>query len=253
MDFWISADDKRISGVLDTNSAAATSDDSQYHHFYSGYYDSFATEVEDPYPMFVGASATQYEIDPSGSSGQISGLSECFRSGSSATNTSMFFYASEVSGWVTVANTTSGSAASPQGVGMFPMVQASDKIGTFDSDGIADDGPVSLWTGVGSTGRAASTRRLYPIPGATTAYHYPIPLTLYYRPTGSFGGTTDTTKDSLRGSLANWFWVFNTSSAGADIANFAEDYITVGSDRYRVFHTHVQKQRYHYVCVKETT
>ena len=250
MDFWISLDDKRISGVLDTNSGAATSDDSQYHHWYAGYYESFATEIEDPYPLFVGASGRQYNIDPSASSVHISGLSECYRDDSN--NTGFWFYLSEDSAWTNVANTTSGLTTTTRGIAMFPMCLASSKATAFVSDGIADNGPIEFASTVGSIGRAVSSRRLGMIPG-TTPYHYPIPLTLLHRSQGSpQGANTDTTDDTLRGTLANWYWVFNSDSSMATITAFAEDYITIGSDRYRVFHTHVQRQLYHYVCLKES-
>jgi hypothetical protein len=251
MDFWISVDDMRISGVLDTNSAGATSDNNQYHHWYAGFLDSFATETEDPYPMFVGAAAREYNINPSLSSGDITGLSEAFRDDN--TNTGLWFYLTETSDWVMLANTSTSSANTARGSCIFPMAQVPDKGVNYRSDDIVDDGPVVFWTGVGSTARAVSSRRIVPIPGSSTHLHYPIPLTVLHRASGGspIGGDTNT-NDKVVGNLANWFWVYNTDSSAATIALFSEDYITIGSDRYRVFHTHVQTENYHYVCVKET-
>jgi hypothetical protein len=97
------------------------------------------------------------------------------------------------------------------------------------------------------TGRSSASARLLMIPG-TTPYHYPIPLTLIYK----YSSTTSEVIDTVRGTLQGWYWVFNTNSSGSTITNFSEDYLTISSDRYRIFHTHVQRQLYHYVCVKES-
>ena len=89
-----------------------------------------------------------------------------------------------------------------------------------------------------------------PIPG-TTPLHFPVPLTIISRPGGS---SVNQTLDSVRGQLDGVYWISASTGTGGTpqkIVNFSEDYITIGSDRYRVFHTQVHIREYHYICVKE--
>jgi hypothetical protein len=95
--------------------------------------------------------------------------------------------------------------------------------------------------------RGSATRRLMPVPG-TTPQHLPIPLTVLSRPGDS---TLNQTLDTPRGQLRGCFFVYNTNASGATITNFAEDYITIGDDRYRVFQNHVHNGLYQYFCILE--
>lgn len=249
MDFWLSVSDRRICGVLDTNSGAATSDDRQFHQFYVGFINSFGTEVEDPYPMFVGAASRATNIDPSASTTNLTGLSEClspFNTGGPFAN-GMYFYRPEDSSWVNVENSEL-VADQERNTVMFPICNiATISSPSNSSDVVAFDSPVTFYNGIGEQDRSVSSRRLHPVPG-TTPKPYPIPLTIVSRGGGS---SVSQTLDFVRGNLDGCFWVYNTDGAGATITNFGLDIITVGSDRYRVFHTHVQRQLYHYICMKE--
>lgn len=247
MDFWLSINDYRVCGVLDTNSGAATSDDRQFFHFYAGFYDSFATEVEDPYPMFVGASSRATNIDPSASNTNITGLAECTSPASGSFQGPMWYYRSEDSTWINVENSENVADQERQHI-MFPLGRLVRPSSSATSDDSVAAGPVPFYTGVASLARGSPTRRLFPVPG-TTPLFFPIPLTIVSR--GNANGQPNQTLDTVRGNLAGCFWVYNTDSAGATIANYALDYITVGSNRYRVFHTHVQTQLYHYICMLE--
>lgn len=250
MNFWFSADDKRFSGVLDTNSSAGTSDSREYYHFYTGYINSFATEAEDPYPMMCSASAGVLNQDPSVSSLTISGLSECYwTTGSEGT----WMYVAEEATWRPVRNGSTIPSGSNIAMFMFPhcdptyyssMSPTADAIVSSEFTSTAE-----VWISLAPapTGRTSPAARLLMLPG-TTSYHYPIPLTPVYK----YSSTTSESLDTVRGTLQGWYWVYNTDSSGATITNFAEDYLTIGSDRYRIFHTHVQKQLYHYVCIKES-
>jgi hypothetical protein len=250
MDFWLSISDRRICGVVDINPGAATSDDRQFMQFYVGFLNAFGTEVEDPYPMFAfGARASN--IDPSVSTTNITGFNECISPSGGSFNPGILYYRSEDSTWVYVWN--SRNTASQENAHVIaPMgniTEPSFGPGSVSnpSDIIGYDGPIVFHTGLGSLNRSSPTRRLYPIPG-TTPKHYPLPLTLVSR---GGGVTVSTTLDFLRGNLDGCYMIYNTDAAGATIANFALDYITIGTDRYRVFHNHVQRELYQYVCIKE--
>lgn len=248
MDFWLSVNDKRICGVLDLNSGAANSDDRQPIQFYVGRLLTYATEVEDPYPMFVfGCRGTN--IDPHVSTTNITGFAECIAPPAPGTfNPGIAFYRAETAEWVFVLNSRNVASAESSHM-MFPMgnmtrinVSSGDQ-----SDMVVEDHAVTFHTGIGSLNRASPTRRLFPVPG-TTPFHYPIPLVVCSR---GGGNGVSLTLDNVRGQLDGCFWIYNTNSAGATISNFNLDYITIGSDRYRVFQTHVQRELYQYICIKE--
>ncbi len=245
MDFWLSANDYRVCGVLDLNSGAATSDDRQFFHFYAGFYDSFATETEDPYPMFVGGSSRATNIDPSASTTNITGLSECLSPTGFANG--MWVYRAEDSTWVNVENSENADNQERLVI-MAPLGRLTRWQSGPGADDTVSAGPIPFNTGVFSGARGSPTRRLCPVPG-TTPLFFPFPLTIVGR--GNTNGTPNTTLDAVRGNLAGCFWVYNTDSSAATISNYALDYITVGSDRYRVFHTHVQRQNYNYIAMKE--
>jgi hypothetical protein len=245
MDFWLSVSDREIHGVIDTNSSAGNSDDRQLHQFYAGFLNTFATEVEDPYPMYMAANRGT-NIDPSAGSTNLTGLGEVIAPGGGSFNTGVLFYQSETSTWARVFN--SREVASQEGNNVvFPLGNLQGITTASSSDNVVYDGPVPFHTGVGSLNRSSPTRRLFPVPG-TTPYQFLYPLTLVSRPAGAYNPVLD----SARGNLNGCFFVYNTDAAGATITNFALDYITVGSDRYRVFHSHVQRQPYHYVAMKES-
>lgn len=245
MDFWLSVSDREVHGVVDINSAAGNSDDRQFMQFYAGFLNTFATETEDPYPMYV-AGARASNIDPSAGSANITGLGEAIIP-NAALFGGMLWYRAETSTWVTVFNSREIASQEASNV-IFPLGNLLQVgAGSAESDNVAFDGPVPFHTGLGSLNRSSPTRRLFPVPGSTS-YQFLFPLTLLSRPAAAY----DAVLDSARGNLNGCFLVYNTDSSGATITNFALDYITVGSDRYRVFHSHIQRQPYHYVAMKES-
>ena len=244
MDFWLSADDQRLCGVVNTNSGAAATDDGEYHHFYHGFMDSFATETENPYPYMVGGSSRVVNTDPSSASTNVTGLSECLAP--SGEQTGIRFWRNEDSTWRSVINTESTATTSRENV-MLPVARVHRISGLNDLDYIVEEGPVVFWQGIGTMDRGSPTRRLRPIPG-TVDHHFPIPLTVVQRP----GDTDiDQTLDMPKGQLRGCFWIYNTDDTGATITNFSESYVEIGSDRYRVFHTQVHNNLYHFICMKE--
>lgn len=244
MDFWLSADDLRVCGVVNINPSAVLTDNGLYQHFYHGYGNTYATETEDPYPMVVFAAARATNINPSIATSNITGLSEHLTgtglSGPGA------FYQSEAGAWRAITN--SQNTANQQNTTIcMPMARMTPISGATDPNRIVNEGPMRFDTGFGSLNRSSPTVRLLPVPGSSDLL-YPIPLTILYRPGGS---TLNETLDTPRVQLRDCFFVYNTNGSGATISNFSEDYITIGSDRYRVFHTHTSTQLYSYICIRE--
>jgi hypothetical protein len=242
-DFWISVSDRRVVGAINTNSGAATTDDGEYHQFHFGFYNTFATEVEDPYPAYVFSASRSRTSDPSLSNTGITSL--CEVGTTSGTSPGSYFYRSEDATWQVVENSDGFSADQERSSIMWPMAR-SVKLAN-NSDLVVDIGPVNYWRNIGELDRSSASNRLRPVPG-TVAQHLPVPLTILHRPGWD---SVDATLDKIAGQIDGVFHVFATDGTGATIANFSEDFITIGTDRYRVFATHVQKQLYHYICIKE--
>lgn len=247
MDFWISVTDRRVLMFLNINSGAANTDDGEYMHHHAGYINTFANESEDPYPFFLFGSTRTPNVDPSAVSQNITGLSECI--GPVGSSPGAYFFRSETSAWVEVENSEALGVNQTRTTIMHPMGQTPNITSPLNSsDKNFESEVVPFWTGIGSTGRAVVTRRFMPVPG-TTPQHMPIPLTIMSR---AGDASVNQALDTIRGQLDGVFWIFNTNSSGATITNFSEDYITIGTDRYRVFHTQKNRELYHYVCAKET-
>jgi hypothetical protein len=242
IDFWTTIDDNRVGGEINTNPGAANTDDGEYFDWYVGFGDSYATETEAPYPMLVHGSARSRTLDPSVGTTSISGIHEC--GAPTGTTTGTWFWSDEDASWINVRN-TNGFNTSPQQRVMAPL--GNIVVITDDPDQIVTSGPLEFWTGIGSMTRGSPTRRLRPVPG-TTDHHLPIPLTVLSRPGGN---SLDDAEDLPRLQPRGFFWIYNTDDTGATINNFSEDFITIGSDRYRVFHNHVQTELYQYICIKE--
>ena len=243
--FWIRATDRCFGGVTNINPGAANTDDGIYMHFVAGYGDTLATETEDPYPMIVGASSRQSNVDPAVGTQQITGISELVAP--SGLGPGFWFWRSEDASWVNLRNSDNLNVNDDESNVVGPVAKLFEMTGTANVDRVAIYGPLAFYTGIGSTGRASPTRRLRPVPG-TTPQHFPIPLTVLSRPGGA---NLNQTLDSARMQVPGFFWVYNTDGSGATIANFSEDYVTIGADRYRVFHTHTNRQLYHFIAVHE--
>jgi len=249
MDFWITCDDLRIGGVYNINSGAANTDDGQYMQWYAGFMDTFATESENPYPMFVGATSRDRSVDPSTSQINHTGLAECLAP--TAASSPHYFYRVETGTWVNIQNSVNfgNDVYAPSGMGPMCKLQEPTSAGgltPLEWVATATGSPLVLHNAIGSTSRGTVTRRLLPIPG-TVDHFFPIPLTVISHP----GTTTNQVQDTVRGQLRGFFWQYNTDGSAATITNFSEDYITIGSDRYRVFHNHVQTALYQFIAIKE--
>lgn len=241
--FWLAIDDSRVCGAIDINPDTANTDDGIYTHLYAGYIDSRATESEDPYPICVIGASRDWQVDPAAANQSITGMSELVAPTSS--NAPAYFWEGESSTWVTITNSQNLNTNQTRVTIMFPVGQVS-LIATVDR--IAAQGPIAFYTGIGSTGRASPTRRLLPVPG-TTPLQVPFPLTVVRRPGGS---SLDQTLDMIRGNLRGCYWVSGTNDSAATINDFSEDFLSDANDvRYRVFHTHVFTQPYHFIAIKE--
>ena len=240
VDYWFSADTLRIVAISNTN-PTATTDDGEYLHAYFGFYDRAATESEDPFPLFIGAASRDADANPGVTSTSVTGIAECRSIGTGP----YYFYHAEAGVWREVKNNAAVGTSNLGTTAMWPLGEVRNV--TTGIEEVVDFGPLRMFNlGVSKMDRSASTTALLATPG-TVAKPFIEPLVILRKPATSMVDSDD----SIRGNLRGVFWVYNDDGAGAAHSNFSEDYITIGSDRYRVFHTHKETERYQYICVKE--
>jgi hypothetical protein len=115
-----------------------------------------------------------------------------------------------------------------------------------DPEIIVNPGAIPITDSIFRRDRGAPARNLLMVPGSTPK-HMTYPLVILRKVTDPASDTTDSTRGQVRGIR----WVYNADSTGAAINDFSEDYVVVGSARYRVFHNWDLTERYQYVCIKE--
>lgn len=242
IDFWLSIDTFRISVVTNNNPGAANTDDGVYTRTHMGLMNGYGTESENPYPMMVGSDARDPDLDPATSNVQISGLPEC--GAGSGQETGWFYYESDGVAWRNIKNVDNFVA--PSGglsYTAYPFGRVADQDDGTINDIVTDTG-LDTWASWSNLGRASPAFALRPVPGvATQTFLWPINI-IARTGVGALA-------NGPRGEVRGMFVLTATDNTGAQIANFSEDYITVGTDRYRVFHNHVHNQRYQYICIKE--
>ncbi len=245
IDFWVSVTDKRLVGAININPAAASTDSGVYLHFHLGMLNAFGTELENPYPMMIGASSRLTNHDPVLSTQQISGMAEC--NAPSSSSPGWYTYVTESAAWVAIENTENLNSNIERTMIMYPIGQVSD-VTTPASAEIVRDGTYQWWKGIATTSRAVPSSAFLPAPGSSPVY-FPVPLTVLYRAGGS---SLDEDLDTVRGEVDGVFWISGSTETEAAISDFSEDTITMGGEKHRVFHNHVHHQRYHFICIRES-
>jgi hypothetical protein len=239
MDFWFKADDIHVVVVTQIKESAATSDDGIYMQAYVGYMDRFGTETESPYPMLVSACARTYNIDPTAASTSITGIAENRHTGTGCA----WMYDYVGSAWVNIQNDDTSGSPSDEEIIVWPIGQAvrSDA----NDDEIVAEGPITIYGDHFLLDRSSATRIWRKVPGST-AEHFLWPLIAMRKDSSS----ADDVNDRLYGELRGVYWIAADDGTGTRITNFSEDYVTIGSDRYMVFHCHTQAEPYQYIAIK---
>jgi hypothetical protein len=243
-DFWIQASDLHFLIVTNEN-PTATTDNGRYGSAYAGFHDALGTETENPYPALVSASCRLPDADPALSNLDITGLAE--QRAQSTNAGPAWIYRTETSDWITLKNDDAAGAPAIEENCVMPFGEVRD----FSSGGDAEY--IVIWSNfrVSTTSikrdRTSSTILFQLVPGTTPEY-YLWPLTIVsYNSASNPNGISDFVRGNIRGA----FWIYNTDAAGAAITNFSEDFITIGTDRYRIFHNHVHTDRYQFIAVLE--
>lgn len=240
-DFWIQVDDLHVFSETNANPTANT-DDGQYFQMYAGFFDRLKTETEDPFPAFIFASSRSRDANPATAADTITSMAELRTSGTGPG----YYYRSEGSAWTEVKNNSASSPGTKTDV-MFPFGEIPEQNDGGDPETVVAAGPIPLNDTTIKRDRSASTRLLLPMPGSVD--DYPLYELAIVRKLAS---DVSEVTDSVRGQLRGIFWLYNTDAAGVAINNFSEDFITIGTDRYRIFQNHTLNDRYQYMAVKET-
>ena len=246
VDFWFKVTDRFIYVEANENPAANT-DDGRYVWLAAGYYDRLGTESEDPFPGFVGASAITGSSNAQVGNENVSGIAEQYWSSSNIHGSR--YYDASASTWRTIHNGDSVGVSSETYV-MFPFGEKRNNITASNTAyQITYDEALFFDLGIISRSRASSSRILRRVPGTTPEFML-YPLVIISQATSATPGGN--VSDRVVGTIPGIFWIYNDdNSTGAAITNFSEDYITIGTDRYRVFHNHVHTDRYQYIAVLE--
>lgn len=240
-DFWFSVDDTRIVLVTQIEESAAVSDNGVYMQHYAGLMDRFGTETEAPYPMFIFGSSRAQNVDPKVGSTSITSLAEQRHTSTGPG----WFYDHVVAVWRDIVNNDGGAVGAEAEV-MLPIGR--NFINTTSGHEVVVDGVLTINPDFFELDRSSAVLILRKIPGDVNPDRFFLwPLTIMRKPSGA----VDSVQDRLFGQLRGVFWVSSDDGSGARITDFSEDYITIGSDRYRIFHNHVHTDAYQYIAVKE--
>lgn len=242
MDFWMKGDDQHFSMITQIKETAAVSDDGVYIQHYAGLMNRIGTETESPYAYYVFSSARAVNIDPTVGSTHITSMCE----NRMVTSGCGWFYDNVSSTWRNVQNDdtvgsppTSGESIimSPCGRPRLNTANNTERVVVLES--------IMVSLRFFELDRGATTLILRKVPGTVDEF-FLWPLTIRRQDAAA----PDATDDRLYGQLRDIFWISADDGAGARIVNFSEDFITVGGDRYLVFHNHVHTNAYQYLAWK---
>lgn len=240
IDFWLKADDVHISMITQIEESAAVSDNGIYIQHYAGYMNRIGTETESPYPMFIFGSSRSINVDPVAGSANITSITEQ-RHASSGPG---WYYNWISSEWRQLIN--DDTAGSPTFMNEIMMPGGTPKI--LDSTSlnrVVDKGFVFISLTWFELDRSSAAGVLRKVPGTVDEF-FLFPLTARRQDAGE----PDPVDDRLFGQPRGIFWISSDDGTGSRIADFSEDYVTSGGERYLVFHNHVHIEPYQYIAWK---
>lgn len=240
MDFWMKGDDQHFSMMTQIKESAAISDDGIYLQHYAGLMNRIGTETESPYAYYVFSSSRAINVDPEVGSVHVTSLCE----NRMQTSGCGWFYDNVSSTWRNVQNDDTSGSPSNEGIIMSPCGRPFNNSAN-NVDNVVMLGNIFISLVVFELDRGATVLILRKVPGTASEF-FLWPLTIRRQDASA----PDATTDRLYGQLRDIFWVSSDDGAGARIVNFSEDYITVGGDRYLIFHNHDQIKAYQYVAWK---
>lgn len=240
VDFWMRVDDQHFLMINQLEESAAVSDNAIYTHHYAGFMDRIGTETESPYPMLIFASSRQTNIDPKVANSNITGIAEQRHTAGGPGR----FYDNTNTTWRQLQNDDAVGTPGVEENVMLPVGRPRIETDSNEDDNIVVDGTVQINPDFFELDRSSATQILRKIPGTVDQF-FLWPLTVARRVSTGF----DPTEDGFFGTVKGTYWISSDDGTGSRITNFSEDYVTVGSDRYIVFHNHTQIEPYQYIAI----
>lgn len=251
IDFWLSVTPNRIVGAFQLTSASTNF----YASMYAGFVNRFGSPSEWPYPILISGCTTRVRaLHDSTVITYISSIVELI--GNGAVNGPAWYRRSD-STWQAIANSnvsaggnadeTSPTRSTNTSRVAYPIGEAAITGQTVDSDDsvTADPGAGGLrWVDLAPTdgvpGTAAKT--LHPTPNTGGALRRLYPCTVVFAEPGP------PIERDVFGELDGVFWV---SASDVTTPLTSEDFIDVGTDRYRVFQSGNRALNYTFLALRE--
>lgn len=229
--FWLSATPRRICGVYKAAGAPTA-----YLSFYAGLLNPFRTEVEDPFPFFLGSSCAVSTQAPNSTGANVTGIVEA--ASPNGVSGPCFWFRSDDATWKEAKN--SENAVAHRDYVLYPFGKPK-LFQAGDAKEIVSDGVLILQSSIIPLDRTTPTRKLYPSPGDESPLW---PVVLIATPDG-----TGSSSDYAVGELDGVYWLSGVKDNGSNRA--AEDTITIGGTTYRVFQNGAQTDSHQFWCLAQ--
>lgn len=245
--FWFSVTPNRIVAAFKTENGVVQ----HYPSLYMGFVNRFGSPSEWPYPILISGCTTRVRaLYDSTIITYVSSIVELI--GNSSTSGPAWYLRSDGT-WSAIANSTvSSDETSPTrstsgGRVLFPIGEATLSLLPVDSDDNVTDDPASTgvrWVDIAPTDGAPGTavKFLHPTPDTGGAKRRLYPATVQFALTGP------PVERDILGEMDGVFWI---SAADATTPLVSEDFVTVGTTRYRVFKGGSRALEYTYFAIEE--
>jgi len=237
-DYWFRVNGRNMVATVKAVGASTTT----YQTGVLGLMSPFGTTSEAPYPMYVSGSTRAANTAPDAAGFSVSGPTEVFAASASVAPAA--FRRPSDGAYVAVLNSNNGSVTTVLGV-VLPIGVASEATGLSTSeDYLARVGGFGFTGGVSLVSGAVATVSLMPTIGDDETELYPATVCSY--PNSAADNDSETT---VRGEIDGIYWISATKADGSALV--AEDTITVGSTRYKIFQNAHRTERYSYFALAE--
>lgn len=251
LDFWFSITPNRLIAEVKVRNATVT----HYSSLYMGFVNRYGSPSEWPYPLFIAGSSTRVRaLFDSTIITYVSSIMELIAVSSAANGPG--WYLRSDSTWQPIANSsvssdeTSPTRAKQQSRTTFPVGESIPGNQDIDNDDLISDNGGFQLSGNGATDCIIA---LSGVPGTPNLTLHPTPntggaLRRLYPLTIQFSETGPPAEKDIFGELDGVFWV---SAADVTTPLTSEDFITVGTTRYRVFKSGNRALDYTYLAIEE--
>jgi len=249
--YWFSVSERRMVCVVNAVGGGGTN---AYTSMYAGLMNPFGTATEAPYPLYLSATTAVPNTPPDAATTDVTGMTELCCA-VSANRRAAAYFRDPTSGLYPRVINTNGTTPISNGpsdpytarITLYPTgsVISTDNIFepgcrvVFSNDG-------GMYTRTGATltddDLAPAISVLMPTIGDNELLLVPCVVT-------STATAAPTYYHAIQGELDGVYWIPGTTSAGTSVV--AEDTITIGGTRYKIFPNVHRRERYSFFAIKE--